>query len=158
MSFRFFSIPAKGCSELEQELNQLLNSIRVLSVDRRFVELGENSYWAICVDFLDGTSIESKERKRRASVDYREILSDDDFRLYSLLRDLRKTIADAEAIPVYNVFTNEQLAKIVQLKVSDRASFKQIDGIGEGRIQKYADRFLDFIQQQKEGSEDEKNR
>lgn len=158
MSFRFFTIPAKGCSELEQELNHVLNSKRVLSVDRRFVDLGENSYWAICVDFLEGSQTDSKDKKRKSSVDYREVLSDDDFRLYSLLRDLRKTVADEDAIPVYNVFTNEQLAKIVQLKVSDRASLKKIDGIGEGRIQKYADRFLEFIQQQNGVPDDEENR
>ena len=46
-------------------------------------------------------------------MDYKEILKSEDFAVFARLRDLRKEIAQAEAVPVYTVFTNEQLAQLV---------------------------------------------
>ena len=44
-------------------------------------------------------------------VDYKEILSEEDFIFYSKLRELRKELTNNEALPVYTFFTNEQLVK-----------------------------------------------
>ena len=44
-------------------------------------------------------------------IDYKAVLSEGAFAVFSLLRDLRKTLAEAEGVPIYAVFTNEQLAK-----------------------------------------------
>jgi hypothetical protein len=46
MQMSFFSIPARGDSGLQEDLNRFLRSHRVLTVHRDFVPLGENSFWA----------------------------------------------------------------------------------------------------------------
>jgi hypothetical protein len=43
MGLRFFQIPARGCATAESELNSFLSSHRVLTIDRRWVDLGECS-------------------------------------------------------------------------------------------------------------------
>lgn len=49
MRIDFFCIPVyQGNGEAEQ-LNQLLSSARILTVDREFVADGENSFWSVCV-------------------------------------------------------------------------------------------------------------
>ena len=107
MSFSFFQISCRGCPETEARLNQFLNANRVLSIDRRWVDLGENSFWAICIDYIENTST-GNSKKKSERIDYREVLPPEEFVVFSNLRDLRKTLAAETGVPVYTVFTNEQ--------------------------------------------------
>jgi superfamily II DNA helicase RecQ len=159
MAFRFFQIPARGCESTENELNGFLASHRILSVDRRWVEHGDNSYWAICVDYQVGGQPNPGSPGTAGSksrVDYREILPPDEFAVFSELRSLRKEVAEAEGVPVYSVFSNQQLAEMVQRRVIDQAGLKAIPGLGEARLEKYGERFVTFLQSRISG--DEKNR
>ncbi len=126
--------PARGCPESEAALNRFLNTHRVLSVDRRWVEQDENSYWAICVDYLDSTPPDKSKQSAATTstrVDYREVLSPEEFSLYSSLREWRKDVASKEGVPVYQVFTNDQLAQVVKKGVNTKAALAQINGLGE---------------------------
>jgi superfamily II DNA helicase RecQ len=58
---------------------------------------------------------------------------------------LRKELAQTEAVPVYALFTNEQLAQMVQRRCRSRNDLAQIEGIGESKIDKYAERFLPLL-------------
>ena len=51
----------------------------------------------------------------------------------------------AEAIPVYTVFTNEQLAQIVQQRCRTKADLSRIEGIGEARLEKYAEQVIPLL-------------
>jgi len=75
-------------------------------------------------------------------VDYREILKPEEFELFSRLRDWRKGVAEKEGVPVYAVLTNEQLAQVVQGKRATKVDLKEIDGIGEARVEKYGESLL----------------
>ena len=50
-------------------------------------------------------------------------------------------------MPAYAVFTNEQLAEMVQRRVTSAAALREIAGIGEARVEKYGPAFLDLIEQ-----------
>ncbi len=39
---------------MEVELNSFLAKHRVVTIERRFVDCGTDSFWALCVDFLHG--------------------------------------------------------------------------------------------------------
>ncbi len=150
--YRFFLIPVRQSEAAADELNRFLRSHRVLSVDRRWVDQGTESFWSFCVDYLDtgqGTTA-SQRGTDRARVDYREVLRPDEFALFVKLRTLRQEIAKDEAVPVYTVFTNEQLAQIVQLAASTKADLNKIAGVGDARIQKYGERFLACAKQHRE--------
>jgi len=43
------------------------------------------------------------------------------------------------------VFTNEQLADMVKKRVSTKAALKEIEGVGESRIEKYAEAVLERL-------------
>lgn len=138
MKVDIFTIPVLSQAEATAELNRHLSSVRVLSVDRQFVSDGANSFWTLCVlsDAAPARSGKSPSG-RKGSVDYRDVLSAEEFGLYARLRDLRKQLADRDGVPPYAVFTNEQLATIVQTRASSLTRLKDIDGIGEARIGKY---------------------
>lgn len=147
MGFKFFLIPVRDNSAVESELNAFLCGHRILSVDRRWVDLGHDSFWSLCVDYLDGDQPTGDNgRNRSRTKDYKEVLSPDDFSVFVKLRELRKEIAQAEAIPVYAVFTNEQLAKMVETRVKSTSDLEAIAGVGDARIGKYGDRFLTCLQ------------
>jgi superfamily II DNA helicase RecQ len=157
MALRFFTIPVQADDDAAQELNSFLNAHKVLSVERHFVDQGVNSFWAICVDFFAGESKKSPVASRgRSQVDYKEILSSDEFTVFSELRRIRKEISQKEAVPVYAIFTNEQLAQMVQRRCRSKTALLNIEGIGEGRVEKYGSQILEVLCVQL-GPDDETN-
>ncbi len=145
MRLRFFTIPVFAGESEAAELDGFLVSHRVLSIDRQLVEHGAASAWAICVGYVEGAAEASATAKKAPRIDYRELLSEADFRLYSKLRTLRKEIAEKDGVPVYAVFTNEQLALIVQRAVGTPTELQAIDGVGPARVEKYASRFFALL-------------
>jgi superfamily II DNA helicase RecQ len=134
MAYRFFVVPIRNPEPGQGEINAFLRSHRVLAVERRWVEQGENSGWSFCVDYLEsaGSSpTSSKDHGSRMKVDHREPLSPEDFAVFARLRELRKEIAQSEAVPIYMVFTNQQLAQMVQARATTKAAREQIAGMGD---------------------------
>jgi superfamily II DNA helicase RecQ len=144
MQFKFFMIPASNAVEAEAELNAFVRSHRVLTVNRQLVADGQASYWAVAVEYLDGKPGQGKAAGggERSRVDYKDVLDEQQFAVFSRLRDLRKEIAETEGLPIYVIFTNEQLAEMVRSKVTSKAAMSKIEGVGEGKVTKYAERFL----------------
>jgi superfamily II DNA helicase RecQ len=144
MQFRTFHIPLQAPDDGLEEMNRFLRGHRILSVDKRFCEK-DPSGWAFCVEYFVSGSLEP-ERQPRPKVDYKEVLNEEQFKLFCRLRDLRKRFAEDEGVPVYTVFTNEQLAGMVQSGVQSLSEMGQIPGVGKARIDKYAKSFLGILQ------------
>ncbi len=69
----------------EEGLNLFLRQHRVVHVQREFVVAGENSFWGIAVEYIDGEpesggNARSGAGKKR--VDYKEVLSPEEFALF----------------------------------------------------------------------------
>ena len=151
MKQKFFKIPVATPEDIETDLNAFCDQHRISNVDKHFVADGANSFWAVCVTWSDnegslaGSNLK-RNTKTSGKIDYKEVLSDDDFTLYSRLRELRKTTAERDGIPPYNVFTNEQLAAIVQRRISSKSALMDVEGIGQTRADKYGDAFIECLQ------------
>ena len=100
---------------------------RAVSVVRKFIEDGASGQWAFCIR-VEGASAKRGLTLRRPSIDYREVLNDADFAIFARLRSLRKELAEKDGVPPYAVFTDEQLAAIVQRRVSSKSALREIDG------------------------------
>jgi superfamily II DNA helicase RecQ len=156
MSYKFFQVPCRNPESFEAGLNSFLSTHRIVTVDRKFVEDGADSFWVFCVDFLHGdakggTSHGAPGRAERR-IDYREVLSAEQFEVFAKLREVRKSVAEREAVPVYAVFTNEQLATMVQNNADNRSKLREIEGIGEAKLDKYAELFLSVLRKAPETS------
>ena len=143
MQLRFFTIPVHDGELSAEELSRFLSSHRIIAVDREFVQDGRDSAWAICVSYVQAEG--RPQPGKKGKVDYREVLSDTDFAVFAKLRSLRKTLADQEGVPAYALFTNEQLADMVQRRVRSVSALREIRGVGDSRIEKYAESFLDIL-------------
>lgn len=156
MPLYFFSIPALDPQAAQDEFNRFCDARRVVAVERRFVVDGRNSYWALCVTVASGAgplpdALKPPERRTgprtegsggSGRVDYKTVLSEQDFAFYADLRTWRKETAEAEGVPVYTVFTNEQLAEIVRRRVDTLAALGGIEGIGPARLERYGSAVL----------------
>ncbi len=146
MQYEFFVVPAEDGAREAEELNRFLRGARVAQVERTFFEQGVPR-WFFVVEYLDHTKVEAAGSPKGKRVDYKEILSEEDFTVFSQLRDLRKQLAQAEAVPVYTICTNEQLAAMVQNKVTTMAELLSLDGFGEVKARKYGAKLEVFLQQ-----------
>lgn len=143
MALTFFTVPVRDSTAAEGALNSFLSAHRVLAVDRRFVDLGENSLWAVCVDTLPTQSgPPGLPFGKKTRIDYREALPPHEFAAFAKLRDVRKQLALAEAVPVYTIFTNDQLADMVRRRAATPADLEAIAGVGDARVSKYGTAFL----------------
>ena len=143
MNIRIFTIPTQNPDKSTSDLNALLSSHRVVHVDRQFVADGANSFWSICVTSVDGDSPRPPERSEK--VDYREVLPEAEFAVFAKLRALRKEIAEKEGVPAYALFTNEQLAEMVRQSVTSATMLRKIKGVGQSRVDKYGEPFLQIL-------------
>ncbi len=148
VQMKFFMIPVRDLRESEEELNRFLSGVRVVHIHREFVGQGDNSFWSIAVEYLAGDSAQTGPfggGKQRGRVDYKEVLSPEDFAIFAALRDWRKQKAAEEAVAVYQVFTNHQLATMVERGVTSKSELMEIEGVGEGRVEKYGEAVLDIL-------------
>ena len=145
MAYSFFRIPCGPESGAADELNLFLRSHSILAVHREWVENGDASFWAFCVQYQDGAQPFAKSGRGGPKVDYKEILTEPQFALYVKLRDKRKQIAERDGLPVFAVFTNEQLAEMAKKPLGSTADLKAISCVGEARIEKYGTEILATI-------------
>ena len=149
MQFKVFHIPFTGESEAEEEMNKFLRSHRIVTVQRELTQTPAGTFWCFCVEYLDQqvkqTVMTVPFAKKGDRVDYKEVLSNDDFVIFSKIRELRKELAMADSIPVYTVCTNEHLSQMVQRRCTSLAALQQISGFGEVKIQKYGKHFLEVL-------------
>lgn len=147
MPMKFFTIPIFHPEPATTELNRFLAQHRIETIERGLVTDGGNSAWAIAVGYQAGSNPATPPPAQpRGKVDYREVLNDADFAVYVELRELRKRLASEQGTPMYNVFKNEQMAQMVTGRVTTLAALRQIDGVGEARVEKYAGPFLQLLQ------------
>jgi superfamily II DNA helicase RecQ len=154
MKFRVFQYAVPAPDDLS-DLNAFLGGNRVVAVAHHVVAKPGGATLVFVVEYLDRGAPPSGapgDGDRKIKVDYRDRLKPADFEVFSRLRDERKAIAEAEGVPVYTVFTNAQLAEMVEQRMVTAAALGQIDGLGDARLAKYGDRVLRILCRAFDGS------
>ncbi len=146
MQIQIFTIPVISSNEQIEALNKFLRSHTIIDVDKQLVSSGQNSYWTFCVRYLAGNNYPATANQAE-KVDYKEILAPDVFSRFSLLRDCRKEIAEKNGVPVYVVFTNQELSAIAGLPDISVEEVLKINGIGARKIEKYGADLIDVFKQ-----------
>lgn len=118
--YKIIPVSAQFPTEGESELNSFLSSNKIVSVEKHFYNDHLGGHLCFVVSYLDG--IETKSTNKKSTIDYKDILSAEDFQIYSTLRELRKEISKKEGKPAYAIFTNEQLAQLVTKRVISKST------------------------------------
>ncbi len=147
LQYKFFIIPVRDFQNAESEINLFLRSVRVINIQKGFVDQGANSFWNMAIEYMkdDVGETTGNHRKSNNRVDYKEVLSAEDFAIFVKLREWRKAVAYEEGIPVFTIFTNKQLATIAEKRIMTKTGLNEVAGIGDARVKKYGDAVISIV-------------
>jgi len=139
-----FYVSPFGEKSVTDELNTFLRSYRIINVEKRLIDGERGTGWVFLVEYgsENGKNAPNAPSQR---IDYREVLNPAEYALYDKLRGLRKELADKSGIPVYAVFTNDQLASMVKKPPKTAKDLLSISGIGESRVKQYGEAFANLF-------------
>lgn len=139
MQIKIFNIPIPDGDTWNEEMNVFLRSKRIISVEDRIVQSGDGTYWSYSIKYVDDVVLSEREKPK---VDYRKVLDEVTFQRFSALRVIRKKVAEADAVPAYVVFSDEELSELAKINPLTEAGMKSVKGIGEKKVEKYGHHFL----------------
>ncbi|MCE7639715.1 ATP-dependent DNA helicase RecQ [Vibrio fluvialis] len=114
------------------------NSTLQLTEEARPLLRGDMSL-ELAVPRLD-TAVRAAKADKLSSKNY-------DKKLFAKLRKLRKSIADEEGLPPYVVFSDATLIDMADILPTSYGEMLAVSGVGQRKLEKYADPFLDLIQE-----------
>jgi ATP-dependent DNA helicase RecQ len=97
---------------------------------------------------------EKQERKPKKSVaaSRGDAVNED---LFEILRDLRRKLAANEGVPPYIVFSDKTLFAICEALPESEREFLDVPGVGQVKLEKYGNDFLDAVRNWKSYSADQ---
>lgn len=84
-------------------------------------------------------------QRKMAEKAKQAITVDDD--LFETLRALRMSLAEKAGVPPYIIFSDQTLRDLAQIQPRSRVELLQVKGIGQSKLEKYGDAFLDTLNQ-----------
>ena len=87
-------------------------------------------------------------RERKAAL-ASAISSTADGALLDALKGLRSKLAKAQNVPAYVVFSDRTLVELATHRPASHAAMREIHGIGDAKLARYGDAFLDLVRSQK---------
>jgi ATP-dependent DNA helicase RecQ len=99
----------------------------------------------VAVQFARPKAHVKAEKKRKVPRSVALTGSDVDEDLFERLRELRREIAEEQGVPAYVVFSDRTLADMAARNPRDRAGFLEVFGVGEAKLERYGDVFLEAI-------------
>jgi len=136
MQIKIFTVPISDNGSAQIELNTFLSGNKILEIEQFFHQNEKGAVWCFCVRYLNNNSgIFTPNTPKK--IDYKEVLNEKQFAVFSTLREIRKSIATQDAVPAYAVFTDMELAEITKLDTISENNVLQIKGIAEKRMSKY---------------------
>lgn len=139
MQIAIFNIPITDTGDQQAELNRFLACHKVLEVEQRFFQNEKGGYWSFCVRYLPDAVAGSGAAPfgGKSKPDYKQVLPEAQFAVFSRLREIRKQLAGEDGVPAYAVFTDEELSHIARLPELTEKAVAAIPGIGEKKMARY---------------------
>ena len=154
MQIKLFTIPATDTGEQMQGFNAFLANHKVLEIEQKFFQNEKGAYWCFCVRYLEGMPAQIQSSQSfKPKVDYKEVLTEQEFAIFSVLRQGRKQIATEDVIPAYAIFTDEELAAMSKLPELSASKLIGIKGIGDKKAAKYGEKLIEFFHSKNEKHE-----
>ncbi|MBP7498189.1 MAG: HRDC domain-containing protein [Bacteroidales bacterium] len=145
MQIKIFNVALGDNGEMLIEMNRFLAANKVLEIEQKFYQNEKGAYWSFCVRYLNNATVTYPGQSNRHKPDYKEILNEKEFAIFSKLRECRKVLAANDAVPAYAVFTDEELAGIARLPELEPAKLIRVKGIGDKKVEKYGKQIIDLL-------------
>ena len=124
----------------KEELSNFINTL----IAEGYISLKEGEYPLAELNSRSIKVLKGEEKVTlKEAVKTKKIVSNND--LFEILRTLRKTIASEESIPPYMVFPDTTLKELSGRCPVDSDEMLDISGVGQMKLKKYGERFLNAI-------------
>jgi len=147
MQIQLFTIPITDEGQALVALNKFLAGHKILEVEQHFFANDKGGVWCFCIRHLAGGA--AMPAFPVVKVDYKTLLTEAEFIVFSKLREIRKQLAVADAVPAYAIFTDEELANICRLPEITATQIQTIKGIAAKRVEKYGNSFIKMFDETK---------
>jgi superfamily II DNA helicase RecQ len=131
-------------------LHDFLADKAIIKWESHFFERKNDCYWTVMVEYsLLSPSANTTFTKTTSQKEenYKELLTENDWPLFNVLREWRGKTCKEEGVPPYIIFTNMQLAKIAVTRPNSLNALQEIEGIGNSKREKYGRAILQLIQE-----------
>ena len=149
MQVKIFNVPIDDSGEMLSELNKFLSVNRVLEVISQFYMNDNSACWCFCVKYIQSIVPTQPQQVNKIKTDYKQVLSETEFAVFSKLRECRKAMATEDGIPAFAIFTDEELAGMARLQEITTSSMKSVTGIGDKKTARYGDRMMTLMKKGK---------
>jgi ATP-dependent DNA helicase RecQ len=89
---------------------------------------------------------QKRQRDRKATADLG--LDEQDQALFEALKQLRRSLAAEEGVAAFMIFADRSLMDMVRLKPASHDDFRLVNGVGERKLEAYAEAFLAVIEKE----------
>jgi len=94
-----------------------------------------------------------RDRSRQRRGETVQLETPADQKLFDALRARRTALAKAQGVPPYVIFDNRTLIEMVQTRPAAREQLADVTGVGQAKLQRYGDAFLDVLREHANGDE-----
>ena len=129
-------------------MSNFLADKEILRWESNFFERKNEYFWTVLVEYRQSFSALSEPTSRTGKIkdeSYKEMLTDNDWPLFKMLREWRSELSKEEGVPPYVICNNMQLARITVLRPASLNALQTVDGIGKAKIEKYGKVILQKI-------------
>ena len=127
----------------EQSAKQVTELIEFL-ISTNLIGVEHGSYPTIYVAPEGKAVLQGQQQVfRKEAVQIKQVSNDDP--LFEELRQLRKTVADAEHVPPFVIFSDSSLKDMCARLPQTEEEFLQVSGVGQHKLEKYGEAFIQAI-------------
>lgn len=125
-------------------MNRLLASQKMLEIEKHLYQSEQEAFWSFSIRYIQSNTANFQNNNNKNKIDYKEVLTESEFNIFSKLRECRKKVASNDAVPAYAVFTDEELAGIAKLPNIEVNTLNLVKGIGDKKVDKYGKQILEL--------------
>ncbi|MCD4694093.1 DNA helicase RecQ [bacterium] len=129
--------------DLEQIINNLISTGHISKTQDQYPTLNITSKGILFLKNKEKMELSKPIKDSLENAHKKDF--DHNLKLFNLLRELRKKIADQENVPPFIIFGDASLKEMSTYFPEDKASFNKIIGVGALKLKKYGDQFLKLI-------------
>ncbi len=104
MQIKLFTIPVNNVEDYNEEINKFLRSHKIVEIEKHLMPNGNSYSWCFYISYIENADKENYKKTKK--IDYMKVLDPKTFAKFSQLREIRKKIAQENAVSAFIVFTD----------------------------------------------------
>lgn len=118
------------------------NKVKLTPAAKRVLFDGE------AVELVRMSTVKERRKTEEGKTKQRATVKREAMGLFDKLREVRRDLAKEFGIPPYLVFNDKTLHEMVEMKPTTDHEMARINGVGERKLQRFGDRFMEVIKEE----------